>query len=211
MNREKLLTIPAPLLVLIEDVGWWNGQDQSFMNQPYRTGMDRRHCPQDYEAVAFLGKKLGTRILTGFVPCEWDSKNLLRKIPTSTWMGTSWDNPYKLNPLLDMAAEAINNNREFIEIAIHGVGHEFWENKVLFRSEFHDTRGHMRERAYIISHFEAFFELLKQSGIETPAPTIFIPPALKHSFGNGENGFRKILSEFGVHFVILQRVFPSYV
>ena len=31
-----------------------------------------------------------------------------------------------------------------------------------------------------------------------PPPNTFIPPALKHSFGNGEEGFQKLLSEFGI-------------
>ncbi|SDU64786.1 hypothetical protein, partial [Desulfobacula phenolica] len=34
-------------------------------------------------------------------------------------------------------------------------------------------------------------------------PRTFIPPALKHSFGNQENGFQKILNEFGIQYVTL--------
>ncbi len=202
MDRNNRLTIPPSLLVVIEDVGWWSGRDESLSNGPYRTGMGRPHGPEDYEAIAFLGKRLGTRILCGMVFCEWDRKNLLRRTPTATWLGASWDNPFRYSPLLDQAAKVINGHSEFIEIGFHGVGHEFWENGVVSRAEFHDIHGNMRGRADIIAHFEAFYELLKQSGIEAQTPNIFIPPALKHSFGNGEKGFQKILSDFEIRFVL---------
>ncbi len=198
----KKITIPAPFIVVIEDVGWWNGFDGSESNQPFRTGMNREHCPEDYEAVAFLGKAIGIQIIAGFVWCEWDINNLLKKVPSSTWMGKKWNNPVRKTRLYEAAADSLNRNFNNIEIGFHGLGHEFWANDIALRTEFHDTDGNMRNRGEIRKHFEVFEEICKNSGIKTPRPEIFIPPALKHSFGNNEAGFQKILQDFGFNFVI---------
>jgi hypothetical protein len=90
MENDIQLTIPMPLQIIIDDVGWWSGKDGSQNNQPFRTGMSRDHVPEDYTALVRLGKKLNTKILAGFVLCEWDKFNILRKVPSATWMGTQW-------------------------------------------------------------------------------------------------------------------------
>lgn len=198
----KKITVPAPLIVVVEDVGWWSGVDGSDSNQPFRTGMNRAHCPEDYQAVVLLGKELGTQVVAGFVWCEWDRNNLLKKIPSATWMGEKWENPVKKTQLYEEAADIINNNLNHIEAGFHGLGHEFWEKGVLLRTEFHDANGDMRNRKDIGKHFEVFEAIYKTSGIKAPLPEIFIPPGLKHSFGNNDSGFQKILQEFGFRFVI---------
>nr|NJM03197.1 hypothetical protein [Desulfobacula sp.] len=81
------ITIPMPLLVSIDDVGWWKGANGSGVNQPFRTGMPRDHVPEDYLALADLGRRLDMRLLAGFVLCEWDRGHILRNLPSSTWMG----------------------------------------------------------------------------------------------------------------------------
>jgi len=93
MNKDITLKIPMPLIVSIEDVGWWSGKDGSAFNQPYRTGMQRNHVSEDYTALAALGRGLDMRILAGFVLCEWDKANLLRQVPSTTWMGEQWTVP----------------------------------------------------------------------------------------------------------------------
>lgn len=197
MTMEIQLTIPMPLQVIVDDVGWWSGEDGSQFNQPYRTGIGRDHLPEDYLALAALGKELGMRILAGFVLCEWDKINLLRKLPSATWMGREWDNAGIRSEDKERAAEIIRNERAAIEIALHGIGHEFWVGGRMERAEFHNNDCEMRDRDEIRRHLEGFFQLMKQYDLGTP-PGTFIPPALKHSFGNGEEGFQKLLSEFGI-------------
>ena len=63
MTSDMQLTIPMPLQIIVDDVGWWSGVDGSQYNQPYRTGLGRDHQPEDYLALASLGKELGMRIL----------------------------------------------------------------------------------------------------------------------------------------------------
>jgi hypothetical protein len=197
MTTDIQLTIPMPLQIIVDDVGWWSGEDGSRYNQPYRTGLGRDHQPEDYLALAALGKKLGMRILAGFVLCEWDKTNLLRKLPSATWRGREWDNAGIRSEDKELAAEIIRNERAAIEIALHGIGHEFWVGGRMERAEFHNNDCEMRESDEIRRHLDFFFQLIEQYHL-APPPTTFIPPALKHSFGNGEKGFQNLLSEFGI-------------
>ncbi len=198
----KKVTIPAPLIVVIEDVGWWNGFDGSAVNQPFRTGIGRGHCSEDYRTLVKLGKELGIQIIAGFAWCEWDRFNVLKKTPTATWMGEQWDNPEKNSPFFEETIDIINNNPAHIELAFHGLGHEYWKDDIPQRTEFHDLHGNMRSENDIKNHFHCFEEIYQKSGIKAALPVIFIPPALKHSFGNQYSGFQKILNDYGYKVVI---------
>ena len=202
MKNVINISIPMPLIVSIEDVGWWSGTDGSAYDQPFRTGMQRAHVPQDYTALAALGRGLDMRIQAGFVLCEWDKENLLRKLPSSTWMGEKWIVPSTTIAQKEAAAEIIKKEQAYIEFALHGIGHEFWADGKMERSEFHDSAGNMRERDEIKKHLACFFAIMDQYGLDC-YPRIFIPPALKHSFGNREAGFQHIISQFGIRYVSL--------
>lgn len=196
------LSIPMPLQVCVDDVGWWSGTDGSRWHQPYRTGMGRRHVPEDYSALALLGQRLGMKILAGFVLCEWDRNNLLRDLPSSTWMGADWNNDSLDQDHAEQAAHIVRSSPHAIEIGLHGVGHEFWSNGVMYRSEFHDAQCRMRKASVIRKHLDCFHELMAQYSFNGN-PVSFIPSALKHSFGNGDDGFQKILNEYGIRYSFL--------
>jgi hypothetical protein len=196
------LSIPMPLLVTIDDVGWWLGQDESARGLPFRTGMPRLHCPEDYTALVALGRSLDMKIPAGFVLCEWDQTRLLRKVPSATWMAEQWESPFTDLAANEKAAQIIQNSSEYLEVAVHGVGHEFWNRGQMFRSEFHDTKGKMRPRDLVKKHLEYFFRLMRSFGL-AHAPRLFIPPALHHGFGKGEKGFQAIARTFGIQYISL--------
>ncbi len=197
------IKIPMPFLVTVDDVGWWNGQDGSALNQPFRTGINRGHCLADYQALIALGEKLHMRIPAGFVMCEWDRTGLLRHLPSATWMGEQWRGCPENTALKEQAADLIKTSGDFIEPAVHGIGHEFWENDRLSRSEFHDRSGTMRPSDEVKKHLEYFFRLMDQYGLNTSL-RLFIPPALNHSFGNGEKGFQGMARDFGIQYITLR-------
>lgn len=105
INEGLQVFIPMPLQVVIDDVGWWSGEDGSKVQEPYRTGVSRNHVPADYQAIAELGRRLGIKPQAAFVMCEWDKENILRHVPTSTWMGKDWDNSKWNGPWLEEAAD----------------------------------------------------------------------------------------------------------
>ncbi|KJS02480.1 MAG: hypothetical protein VR65_05310 [Desulfobulbaceae bacterium BRH_c16a] len=200
-TKDLTVSIPMPIFLVVEDVGWWQGVDGSAKNEPFRNGFPRRHCLNDYRALVRLAERLKMRIALGMVLGEWDRRNLLKTIAGATWMGSSWDNRLNQGPWLDEASEYLRAHQDVLEIACHGLCHEFWRNGRMERSEFHDDGGRMRPQGIIRSHLEAFAELLGQNNL--PAfPRIFCPPALNHSFGNGKHSIQAILAEFGIKYVV---------
>lgn len=191
-----------PLLVTIDDAGWWLGQDESAIGRPFRTGMPRAHCPEDYTALVALGRSLDMKIPAGFVLCEWDQTRQLRDVPSATWMGEQWQSPFTDPAAMEKTVQIIQNSRDHLEVAVHGVGHEFWDRGHMFRSEFHDPQGKMRPRDLVKKHLEYFFKLMSSFNL-AHNPRIFIPPALHHGFGKGEQGFQAIARAFGIQYISL--------
>ena len=110
--------------------------------------------------------------------CEWDQTRLLREVPSTTWMAGQWESPFTDPAAKEKAAQIIQNGKAYLEVAVHGVGHEFWDRGRMLRSEFHDTQGKMRPRDLVKKHLEYFFKLMNSFGL-AHHPRIFIPPALK--------------------------------
>jgi hypothetical protein len=52
--------IPVPMQVVIDDVGWWSGEDGSKGQEPYRTGISRNHVPAAFRHC--FGKSAGRDI-----------------------------------------------------------------------------------------------------------------------------------------------------
>lgn len=174
--------IPMPIQVVIDDVGWWNGHNGSRQQEPFRTGIARDHVPEDYQAIVDLGRALNIRPQAAMILCEWDRKNFLRKLPTATWMGATWDNSKWVGPWLDKAADIIRNNRAHYELTMHGVGHEYWTDGKFTRAEWAERDGTMRPLDQVEAHLDAFAELLEQNQLG-PFPTAWVPCAFYHGFG----------------------------
>ncbi|QEM68786.1 hypothetical protein FO488_11875 [Geobacter sp. FeAm09] len=206
MNGRRLalsgavFSLPQPIFLVIEDVGWWQGYDGAAQNEPFRTGFCRRHCLDDYRALTRLARRLSMRLAIGLVLGEWDRTNFLKDVQGATWMGTAWDNSINQGPWLDETAQYLNDHRQFLEIALHGICHEFWQDGQMHRTEFHDASGQMRPEAVVRRHLEAYATLLSQNGLGG-FPRFFIPPALYHSFGNGRESMQAILKSFGIDYV----------
>ena len=197
------VVIPMPLQVVIDDVGWWSGEDGSLKQEPYRTGISRNHVPADYLAIADLGRALGIRPQAAMVLCEWDKNNILRQLPSSTWMGEKWDNAKWVGPWTEEAAEIIRNNRKHLELTLHGVGHEYWENGTFTRAEWTDSSGKMRPRDQVEKHLDYFGMLMDQHNLG-PFPVSFVPAAFRHCFGVSEGrdiSLAEILKKRGINYI----------
>jgi hypothetical protein len=113
MTQIKKACIPLPIQVVIDDVGWWSGRDGHELGEPYRTGIGRDHVAADYQAIADLGKSLNIRPQAAMVLCEWDRENILRDVPSATWMGRAWDNRKWAHAPMAEAARIISDNQEY--------------------------------------------------------------------------------------------------
>ena len=195
--------IPMPLQVVIDDVGWWSGEDGSKRQEPYRTGINRNHVPADYQAIVDLGKALGIRPQAATVLCEWDKRNILRHLPTSTWMGKKWDNSKWIGPWYEEAAEIIRNNQKYFELTVHGIAHEYWMDGTFTRAEWTDSNGQMRPQDQVELHLEYFEKLMEQHNLG-PLPESFVPCAFRHSFGPSEGrriSLAEIFSKRGIKYI----------
>jgi len=202
-GEEVRLFIPMPIQVVIDDVGWWSGEDGSSRQEPYRTGINRNHVPADYQAIADLGQALGIRPQAAFVLCEWDKENILRQLPTSTWMGSKWDNSRWIGPWMEEAADIIRKNQKHLEITIHGIGHEYWEEGGFTRAEWTDSQGQMRPQDQVELHLDYFGRLMGQHDLG-PFPASFVPAAFRHSFGPSAGrdvSLAEILKNRGVNYI----------
>ncbi len=195
--------VPMPIQIVIDDVGWWSGHDGSKQQEPYRTGISRDHVPEDYEAIARLGRLLRVRPQAAMVLCEWDRENILRKLPTSTWMGSNWDNSKWVGPWLDKAAHIIRGNTDHFEVTMHGVGHEYWTDGKFTRAEWADSNGTMRPVDQVEAHLDNFEALLAQNQL-SPMPKSFVPTAFLHGFGPTDGykmSLAEILSKRGIVYI----------
>lgn len=193
------LCIPMAIQVVIDDVGWWSGKNDSAQGGPYRTGMPRDHVPADYAAIVELGKRLGIRPQAAMILCEWDRTNLLRHVPTATWMGRGWDNRRWVGPWLDEAARILHDGREHVALTVHGVGHEYWEHGTFTRAEWFDPEFRMRPEASVRRHMDAYAEIMRHNELG-PLPQFMVPCAYKYRFCDPD-GFASILAEYGIRFV----------
>lgn len=202
-NDELNVTIPMPIQIVIDDVGWWSGEDGNERQEPYRTGISRNHVPADYQAIVDLGLKLGVRPQAATILCEWDRENILRNLPTSTWMREKWDNSKWVGPWLDEAADIIRNNQNHYELTMHGIGHEYWQNKNFTRAEWADRSGQMRPLDQVELHLAYFEKLLDQNQLG-PFPTSFVPTAFLHGFGlTGEHkiSMAAVIKKRGINYI----------
>ncbi|WP_158861122.1 hypothetical protein [Lunatibacter salilacus] len=181
-NAGLSVSIPIPIQIVIDDVGWWSGKDGHDRQEPYRTGINRNHVPADYQAIVDLGKKLGVRPQAATILCEWDRENILRNVPTITWMREKWENSKWVGPWLDEAADIIRNNQNHYELTLHGVGHEYWEDENMTRAEWADSSGTMRPLDQVELHLDYYEELLNQNQLGS-FPSSFVPTAFLHGFG----------------------------
>ncbi len=202
-NNDFSVSIPMPIQVVIDDVGWWSGHDGSKNQEPYRTGILRNHVPTDYSAIVELGKALNIRPQAAMVLCEWDKENILRELPTATWMGKNWDNSRWIGPWMEEATDIIRKNTRHIELTLHGIGHEYWTDGIFTRAEWADVKGQMRPRDQVEKHLEFFEKIMLQHGLG-PLPTSFVPTAFNHGFGitpGNDISIAEILSKNGIKYI----------
>ena len=64
------IMIPRPLQIVVDDLGWFCGDDDRESGGASRSGMPRRHNHKDYMAMNELGKALDQKIFCAFCLAE---------------------------------------------------------------------------------------------------------------------------------------------
>jgi len=69
-------------------------------------------------------------------------------------MREKWDNKKWVGPWLDEAADIIRNNQNHYGLTVHGVSHEYWQDKNMSRAEWADSSGQMRPFDQVKLHLD---------------------------------------------------------
>ena len=188
---DLVATIPRPVQLVIDDVGWREGWDLSDGGGPYRAGVDRLLGPEDYHAVADLGNALCIRPQCAMVLCEWDKNGICAEFPTTTQQGRSWDNASRIGEWAEQSAQVFVDRSANIEFAVHGVGHEHWEDGARTRAEwFGPSADHRWPWEVLQGHLECFRRILAQYEFDPshgiPFPPSFVPCAFLYYWDSND-------------------------
>jgi len=184
-------TIPRAVQLVLDDVGWREGWRLDDEGGPWRAGVDRLMVTEDYHAIAEIGARLNVRPQAAMVLCEWDKENTCAECPTCTHAGADWDNSSRAGEWSDEAAEVFRSRAAHIELAMHGVGHEHWENGERTRAEwYHAAKDQRWEWDALLKHLEVFRRILDQHNLGPDAghalPPSAVPCAFNYYFDDGD-------------------------
>ena len=172
------IKLPIAVSIRVDDVGWFEGADDRHLGRPSRTGIPRRHVPDDILTLNAIGRGLGTKVLCNLVLGEWDFKNRLRGVPHETWDEAGWD-----------AAKVVNANRaffegsfaaledsEYLEYGLHGLMHGYYvdgklhDEKFLYPFIVKDEKGALVRKPRGFGEFDRmlslFFEIYNDWGFK---------------------------------------------
>ena len=198
----KDIIIPQPLQIVVDDLGWFCGDDDRASGGASRSGMPRRHCYKDYQAMHELGKAIDQKIVCGFCLCEWDPDNRLKKFPQISKYGEKWDNASYIDMEEVKRCVEVINDSPYIDVALHGMGHGYYggANTHYDTSDFYivtaEKEKKMVDEEYIRGIIESFFGILEYHGIKKDV-TAMIPPTGVYRYKE----LSRILADYGIKFV----------
>ena len=196
------IIIPQPLQIVVDDLGWFCGDDDRENGGASRSGMPRRHCYKDYEAMNMLGEALDQKVFCAFCLGEWDPDNRLKKLHHISKYGDDWDNARFYDKEEVKKCVDVINNSPYIDFGLHGIGHGYYseDNIKPDTSDYYIVKpGKVKEMVdekYIRSILDSFFELMEYHGIKKEV-TSFVPPSGAYRFFE----LSRLLAEYGIKYV----------
>ena len=206
MKKENI-KIPAPLQLVMDDVGWMEGRTPYWQGfQPTKTGIPRRHVLEDYIMVNEVGRSINMKINVMFVIGEWDRHHILRHVPYSNRDGARWDSSSFLNIEEAEKMRDFLNSCEYIEMGIHGLLHEAWdEDGEYIGAEFVTPENFIKggklapvPEWYLRKHLDAFMEIYNDWGFTQNLRSFSCPGHCLDAWKNGV--FPRVLKDYGVKF-----------
>ncbi len=211
MSLREKTKIPIALQVVCDDIGWFNGDDDRCTNGPSRTGIPRRHAPQDYTALNELGRRLNMKIYCPLVLGEWDKDNVLRGMEHATPCEDTWDMKSQIDMNLAEKCFEAAESSEYIEYGFHGLLHGYWINGVhVADSEFYvptdrDSKTGLpllsryapASPDYLESHIDAFFRIYEGWGFKKKIRA-FTSPSGMYSDMSANLAYAGVLKKYGL-------------
>jgi hypothetical protein len=203
------IIFPRAFAFAIDDIGWNEGSDlgDDGGQGPYRAGVNKKMDIKDYQALINVAKSVGVRLQGLFVLCEMDRANICAKYPTTTMYGADWNNSKNvINEQIEIM-NYVRDNAAYLEFGMHGVGHEYWPEKMhKVRAEWYNKFDKKPWPEEILrDHFKCFKEIMAQYGL-TPEngqsfPESFVPCAYSFYWNpDGKYSLGELLNENGVKY-----------
>ena len=135
------IIIPVGMAIIVDDVGWFNGNDERMINGSARSGIPRFHTPEDIKALNAVAEGLGIKIGCSLVLGEWDKNNRLRGVPRVTANPETWD--ASCNSRMKYAEEYFEalESSKGLEYYVHGLMHAYYNDngKLLTARQYYPT------------------------------------------------------------------------
>ncbi|MBE6695835.1 MAG: hypothetical protein E7587_05215 [Ruminococcaceae bacterium] len=162
--------LPVGVAIRVDDVGWFEGADDRHIGRPSRSGLPRRHHPNDILVLNEIGKGLGTKVLCNLILGEWDFKNRLRGVPHVTWDEKGWDAASVVEKNRDFfeAAFSALEDSEYLEYGLHGLMHGYYidgelhDERYLYPFEIRNEKGEYARQTLPLDEFDTLLTLFEE-------------------------------------------------
>ena len=208
-TSKDRVVFPRPFAFAVDDLGWNIGNNTGSIDKqsPYRIGIDRNMDLSNYKPIIEVGKAVGSRIQSLFVLAEMDRENILKKYPSTTWMGADWDNSKNIAQKQIEIMNFVREQAAYMEFGLHGVGHEYWVDGEMKRAEWYSTwEDHPWPEKSMRDHIQCFKDIMAQYGLSKENghsfPESFVPCAYGFYWNpGGDYSTGKIMSDQGLKYV----------
>lgn len=208
---QKGIIFPRAFAIAIDDMGWMDGSNISHLNGPYRVGIRRNFDVRDYAPFIEIGQTLGIRFQGLFILGEMDRENIIATLcPNASKDESLADNSKHIGPLQVEIMDYVKANAANLELGLHGVGHEFWENGKRTRAEWYNLEDRVpRDEAVMMNHLLCYEKILAQYGISEAEghsfPESFVPCAYGYFWNpGGDYTTGKLVAQKGVKYINTQ-------
>lgn len=201
--------IGRPFAIAIDDLGWMKGRNDGFNGQgPFRLGVKRNMCLQDYMTLVDLAQHAGVRLQALFILGEMDQNNALTSFDIGFPTVDDYDQDHVIK---NSIISYVKKSSAHLEFGLHGVSHEFWPSgsKISKRAEWYNLEdNHPWPEEDIRAHLDCFQKIMDQYDIN-PAhghsfPESFVPCAYSYYWNphpdDDQYCLGQILQEYGVKY-----------
>lgn len=206
---KNSVILPAALQLCIDDLGWHNGTDARHIGQPSRTGMPRKHLPEDYTIINELGKALNMIILCPICLAEWDKNNILRDEIGTTFEPHTWNRAATIDLELTNRMFEVMENSDYIEYSIHGNLHGNYAadgSQITEMEYFHykspdDSQLSTQSEEEILHRLKLYFEIYNDWGFKKEIRSFVAPNGIPiHLTADDLQPLASALKKYGVKY-----------
>lgn len=181
--------LPSAMILCVDDLGWHRGADMRYCGQPSRTGMPRKHLPEDYKVINEIGKAINMKIICPICLAEWDRDNVLTNEVGITNEPYTWDRASKIDYKLAQEMFEAAENSEYIEYSLHGNFHGNYDKdgKQITEMEYFEYKNQSDEllstmpEEEILRRIDLFFRIYDSWGFKKKIRSFVAPNGIpKH-------------------------------